>query len=137
MSLSSLALEKILWIKRGEGIAASGRIPQESEFFQDHFPSFPILPGVLALEMLKKTAEHYLQSTAESQNRHYFLKEIRATKFSMYLKPGDEWESHLELVSEGQGETHWNGRLMHKGQVAVTAKLTLALGQTQQNFVNH
>ncbi len=135
--MNPLSLEKVLWIKRGEGIAAMGRIPQQSEFFQDHFPSFPVLPGVLALEMLKKTAEHYLQTLAETQTQHYFLKEIRATKFSIYLKPGDEWESQLELVSENQGETHWNARLMHKGQVAVTAKLTLALAHPQPNLVNH
>ena len=124
--MENLSVEKVLWIKRGQGIAASGRIPKESEFFKDHFPAFPVLPGVLALEMLKQTAECYLHAEEETRERRYFLKQIRATRFSIYLKPGDEWESQLELVSEGPAETHWNGRLLHKGQTAVTAQLTLA-----------
>ena len=124
--MENLSVEKILWIKHGQGIAATGRIPKESEFFKDHFPAFPVLPGVLALEMLKQTAECYLRAEEESRERHFFLKQIRATRFSIYLKPGDEWESRLELVSEDQGQTHWNGRLLHKGQTAVTGQLTLA-----------
>ena len=124
--MEGLSVENILWIKPGQGIAATGHIPRESEFFKDHFPAFPILPGVLALEMLKQTAECYLRAEEESRARHFFLKQIRATRFSMYLKPGDEWESQLQLISEDKGETHWNGRLLHKGQTAVTAQLTLA-----------
>lgn len=144
--MENLSVEKVLWIKHGQGIAAAGHIPKESEFFKDHFPDFPILPGVLALEMLKQTAECYLRAEAhqvprplavpeqpvparagdESHGRHFFLKQIRATRFSIYLKPGDKWESQLELVSEANGETHWNARLLHKGQTAVTAQLTLA-----------
>jgi len=124
--MNPLALEKILWIKPGKGIAAAGRIPAESEFFKDHFPGFPILPGVLALEMLKQTAEHYLRIAGTSQDQRFSLKQIRATKFSMYLKPGDDWESRLELVSESEGETQWDAQLYSQGKPAVTAKLTLA-----------
>ena len=55
-------IEKVDWLKKGEGIAAQGTVPQSAEFFQDHFPDFPVLPGVLMLEILKQTAETYLQS---------------------------------------------------------------------------
>lgn len=124
--MENLAIEKILWLKRGEGISAAGHIPRESEFFKDHFPGFPVLPGVLALEMLKQTAEHYLRNLEAPHGRHFYLKALRATKFSKYLKPGDEWESRLDLVSEESGETQWKAQLLHKGQTAVTAVLTLA-----------
>ena len=88
----------MLWVKDGEGIAACGRIPEDSEFFKDHFPGFPVLPGVLALEMFKQTAERYLESLAGNVEQHYFLKQIRATRFSKYLRPGDEWESRLTIL---------------------------------------
>ncbi|MCM8775601.1 MAG: hypothetical protein NC930_04525 [Candidatus Omnitrophica bacterium] len=112
-------------MKPGEGIAASGHIPEQSEFFQDHFPGFPVLPGVLALEMLKKTAEHYLSVTNAEDQGYYFLKQIRATRFLTYLKPGDEWESRLHLMSSEGNQTRWKAELFHKGKVAVTAELTL------------
>ncbi|MBI3313217.1 MAG: hypothetical protein HYZ83_03190 [Candidatus Omnitrophica bacterium] len=123
--MSVVSIDKILWVKSGEGIAAAGHIPLESEFFQDHFPDFPVLPGVLALEMLKQTAEAYLEKTSPGSQTHYFLKQIHATRFSTYLKPGDEWESHLKLIAEEGNQTRWSAELLHKGKIAVSAQLTM------------
>lgn len=141
--MTTLALEKVLWRKPGEGIAACGRIPEKSEFFQDHFPGFPVLPGVLALEMLKQTAECYLESLTEGaestsikhalEGRHYFLKQIRATRFTKYLKPGDAWESRLILLETLGEESLWDAKLFHEGEVAVSAKLTLAKVKNPQS----
>ena len=124
--MTTLAIDKVLWLRPGEGIAASGCIPKESEFFKDHFPDFPVLPGVLALEMLKQTAERYLESLPDGKGQHYFLKQIRATRFTKYLRPGDEWESQLMLVQSAGEETLWEAKLFYRGEVAVSAKLTLA-----------
>ena len=131
--MSTLSIEKVLWVKEGEGITACGRIPEDSEFFKDHFPGFPILPGVLALEMLKQTAEQYLASLSSGEGQHYFLKQIRATRFSKYLRPGDEWESRLAILQVDGEETLWDAKLFHHGEVAVSAKLTLAKVKNPQS----
>jgi len=124
--VSELSIDEIVWSRPGEGISARGHIPEKSEFFQDHFPGFPVLPGVLAIEMLKQTAEHYLHELDAIHQERFFLKQIRATKFHIYLKPGDVWESRLELVSSQNHETVWNARLFHQGKLAVSAQLVLA-----------
>jgi 3-hydroxyacyl-[acyl-carrier-protein] dehydratase len=134
-TMTQRAIEKVLWIKEGEGITACGRIPEDSEFFKDHFPGFPVLPGVLALEMLKQTAERYLESISGSQGRHYFLKQIRATRFMKYLRPGDEWESRLILTQTVGEETNWDAKLYYHGEVAVSAKLTLAKVKNPQSSI--
>jgi 3-hydroxyacyl-[acyl-carrier-protein] dehydratase len=131
--MTTLAIEKVLWVKEGEGITACGRIPADSEFFRDHFPGFPVLPGVLALEMLKQTAERYLESLSGSLGSHYFLKQIRATRFTKYLRPGDEWESRLMLTQSAGEETTWDAKLYYHGEVAVSAKLTLAKVKNPQS----
>jgi 3-hydroxyacyl-[acyl-carrier-protein] dehydratase len=131
--MTQLAIEKVLWIKEGEGITACGRIPVDSEFFKDHFPGFPVLPGVLALEMLKQTAERYLASLPSGVGQHYFLRQIRATRFTKYLRPGDEWESRLTLIQSEGEETTWDAKLFYHGDVAVSAKLTLAKVKNPQS----
>lgn len=133
--MTRLAIEKVLWIKEKEGIATCGQIPADSEFFQDHFPAFPVLPGVLALEMLKQTAERYLEEVRHDPAQHYFLKQIRATRFTKYLRPGDEWESRLLLVSDEGEETTWDAKLYHHGEVAVSAKMTLAKVKNPQSTI--
>lgn len=122
---TTFGLEEILWIKKGQGIAARGRIPEDSEFFKDHFPGFPVLPGVLALEMLKQTAEHYLRQSGKSEGYQFSIKKITGVKFSRYLKPGDEWESNLTFESEENNLVKWVGKLLYQGQVAVSAKMIL------------
>ena len=108
-----LSPEKI-W-KEGGGSGASGRIPQDAEFFQDHFPCFPVLPGVVALDLLKQTAEY---------GGGKKLVAILRVKFSSYLKPGDEWESRAERVATGRkNEVEYAAKLLHAGKAAVTARL--------------
>ncbi len=133
--ISVLSIERVLWVREGEGIAACGRIPEDSEFFKDHFPDFPVLPGVLALEMLKQTAERYLESVKNNTGSHYFLKQIRATRFTKYLRPGDEWESRLTLLGTGEDETTWDAKLYYHGEVAVSAKLTVAKVKNPQTSI--
>ncbi len=134
--MTTVAIEKVLWVKEGEGISACGKIPDHSEFFQDHFPGFPVLPGVLALEMLKQTAERYLESLPGGSGQHYFLKQIRATRFTKYLRPGDEWESRLQLIQNSGTETTWEAKLYHHNEVAVAAKLTLAKVQNPHSITS-
>ncbi len=125
----TLGIEKVLWIKIGEGIVASGVIPTEAEFFKDHFPGFPVLPGVLALEMFRMSADIYLRH-AGFDKHHFRIKKIRGVKFSHYLKPGDSWESRLDLVSKTETEFVWNAKMIHAGEVAVSARLTVVVERT-------
>lgn len=119
-------IEKVLWAKKGKGIAAVGQIPSEAEFFKDHFPGFPVLPGVLALEMLRQTAELYFEIIQPAQRQQLLLRKIRTAKFSQFLKPSDKWESQLDLISEEDGVSVWNGRLLHQGRPAVRAAFELS-----------
>ena len=129
----TLGIEKIIWVKPGEGIAASGVIPAEEEFFKDHFPGFPILPGVLALEMFRLTADFYLRQAGFDQHRFRITK-IRGVKFSHYLKPGETWESHLSLISQREIEFVWNARMIHEGNTAVSARLTVEIEKIPTGF---
>lgn len=124
--MTEIAIDKVLWVKPGQGIAAAGHIPVHSEIFKDHFPEFPVLPGVLALEMLKQTAERYLRESG-SETEKFFLKKIHNAKFHTYLKPGDIWESRLELMASDHQETQWKAQLFHEGKLAVSAELVLSL----------
>ena len=91
---------------------ASGVIPGNAEFFQDHFPGFPVLPGVLALDILKQAIERCLGKT-------WALAAIRNAKFSSYLKPGDSWDCEVKQLAGNE----WSAKLFHQGRTAVSAKL--------------
>lgn len=131
--IKTLGVEKVLWAKAGEGIAASGVIPTEEEFFKDHFPGFPILPGVLSLEMFRITADLYLRQVGFEQRRFRITK-IRGVKFSHYLKPGETWESHLSLIAQKETEFVWSAKMTHEGTIAVSARLTVEIEKIPTRF---
>lgn len=101
-------------------ITAAGMIARDEEFFQDHFPEFPVVPGVMLLEIFKKTAERYFQE--ESVFR---LREVRNVKFSNYLRPGDSWEARLEIISDQDGKSEWKAKMLSAERSVCTAQFKL------------
>jgi len=101
-------------------LEAAGQVPEDLELFRDHFPEFPVLPGVLSLEIIKKTAEFWL---SRQPSQAFRLREIGMVKFGSFLRPGDRW--HLRLTRESAGgEVSFRGRLSQGDRTAVNAALT-------------
>jgi 3-hydroxyacyl-[acyl-carrier-protein] dehydratase len=55
------------------------------EYLADHFPSFPILPGVLMLEAMVQAASKLLAPSGE----RLVLGEVKAVKYGAMVRPGD------------------------------------------------
>ncbi len=115
--------EEIVCFEEGVGITVKGKVPDEAEFFQDHFPDFPILPGVLMLEILKKAAELYSANPASLPKVSWPVREVKNVKFSNFLRPGDEWECRLEIVSAGQEHRIWRGKILSAGKSICAAQI--------------
>lgn len=113
--------------EKGRGISLKGRVPSDAAFFQDHFPDFPVLPGVLALEILKRAAEVLGQrESSPGKNAPYRLRRLEAVRFNAFLRPGDEWEAELELEdSRADGKKQWKARLVSGARTAASARLIL------------
>jgi len=107
----------------GARVLARGRIPADLELFKDHFPDFPVLPGVLTIEILKRTI-------APEPEKARILR-LNAVRFQNFLKPGDEWQAQSERVSaesrQGVREEVWKVRLGCGPVTAVSARMTLKI----------
>jgi len=61
-------------------------VSQAEEYLQDHFPTFPVLPGVLMIEAM-------VQAARELENRNgasepLVLGKVRAMKYGTFVPPG-------------------------------------------------
>ncbi len=123
MNKETLPVGNISPLSDRVGAAAEGTIPADAEFFQDHFPEFPILPGVLTLEILRKTIAGYFESRETGAGESLKLRQVRAVKFSHYLRPGARWRSRVERTGDEGGLSQWRGELRNEaGEIAAAAK---------------
>lgn len=78
-------------------IVAIKQVSLAEEYLQDHFPSFPVLPGVMMIEAMAQAARAML---APRGNPRLVLGEVKALKFGNMVRPGEQLEIEVELVKD-------------------------------------
>jgi 3-hydroxyacyl-[acyl-carrier-protein] dehydratase len=86
------------------GVAAEGlkSIALSEDFFDDHFPRRPVMPGVLILEGMAQLAGLLLEASLHrhySKNAKAVLTVLERTKFRTLVKPGETLLYRTEMVS--------------------------------------
>lgn len=95
-----LLVDKV--IEMGEKhIVGVKNVSGNEPFFQGHFPTEPIMPGVLIVEAMAQTGGLLVLNTVEEPERYstYFMK-LDNVKFRQKVVPGDTLIFHLSLVGE-------------------------------------
>ena len=102
------------------------------EYLQDHFPSFPVLPGVLMLEAMVQAAR--LVAKERGQTLPMTIGEVRGLKYNRFVPPGCSLRVEVKLT----GTDDETGSLSFRGsadlidpeqpgdlQTAATGRFTL------------
>ncbi len=84
-----ILLDKVLSIEVGHRIEAVKALSLAEEYLGDHFPAFPVLPGVLMVEGLLQTAAMLVRVTNDFQQSMIVLQEARNVKYKSFVKPGN------------------------------------------------
>ena len=82
-----------------ERIVAIKQVSLAEEYLADHFPSFPILPGVLMIEAMVQAAQAMLAAREPANPRmtRLVLGEVKALKFGNMVRPGEALEVEVVL----------------------------------------
>lgn len=81
-------------------IVAIKQVSAAEEYLQDHFPTYPVLPGVMMIEALAQAARRLLASRDAALGRHV-LGEVRALRYVGFVRPGEVLRVEARLVGEG------------------------------------
>ena len=83
-----LLIDKILKLIPGKSIVATKTMQPGEELFRDHFPGFPVVPGVLLTEMMAQAAGKCLDAEKSPRGRAMLGKISNAT-FRHWVAPGE------------------------------------------------
>lgn len=113
------------------GVAAEAvkNVALSEDFFDDHFPRRPVMPGVLMIEGLAQLAGLLLEASLKEQ----FAREAKAvltvverTKFRTLIRPGDTLRYRAEVMSVNLNGGKATGQATCDGRVAVTTGMVFA-----------
>ena len=125
-----LLVDRVLECRAGESIRALKNVTYNEPFFPGHFPSRPVMPGVMILEALAQTAGILCFVTANVIPDHkaplYFVG-IDKARFRKPVVPGDLLM--LEVVPLRKGGAIWKlrGEAKVDGTVVAEAELLASI----------
>jgi 3-hydroxyacyl-[acyl-carrier-protein] dehydratase len=118
-------LDRIITLEPGKAISAERTVTGQEDYLADHFPLFPVLPGVLMLETMTQAAAWLIRVTDDFRHSVVALKEARNVKYSDFVVPGKTLVVQAEIQKREGGITTLKAQGMVNGNVAVSARLLL------------
>ena len=97
-----LLIDKITDWKPGREATAIKNVSLTEDFFDDHFPMKPIMPGTLILEGMAQLAGLLLEAGVREdsgRNIKALMSMVDKAKFRIPARPGDSLEYHAEVLS--------------------------------------
>lgn len=81
-------IDKIVSLEKGASIVVHKNLSMAEEYLADHFPKFPVMPGVLVVETMTQAAAWLMRVTTDFSHSTITLKETKATRFKNFVAPG-------------------------------------------------
>ena len=120
-----------------ERIVAVKYVSLAEEYLADHFPTFPVLPGVMMLEALTQAAAWVMHRRTDFACSMAVLKEARNVKYGTFVAPGGALRVDVELNKTTDSGAMFKATGTVGDAVAVQARIELAyfnLGDKQPDL---
>jgi len=111
----------------GKRLTASKALTLGEEYLADHFPTFPVMPGVLMLQAVAEASAWLWRVTNEFRHTVIVLREVKNVKYGTFMQPGHTLELSAELMKADETTATFRGKgNIRGGGQTVNAQLTLA-----------
>jgi 3-hydroxyacyl-[acyl-carrier-protein] dehydratase len=121
-----LLIDRVEELVPNERIVAIKAVTINEPFFQGHFPTRPIMPGVLLVEAMAQAAGVLAVESlglAGTGKLVYFMA-IDGAKFRQPVEPGVLLRIEVELVQERRSVCKFAGRVLVNGKLAAETNFT-------------
>jgi 3-hydroxyacyl-[acyl-carrier-protein] dehydratase len=118
-------IDRITSLQPGKMLTAERTLRADEPYLKDHFPRFPVMPGVMMLESLCQAAVWLVKTGDNFQSPLVLLREVRSVKFGDFLCPGETLQITAESIKQEENRTTVKATAKKGDRVTVTAKLVL------------
>lgn len=120
-----ILIDKIVACDEGESIQSVKGVSLAEEYLQDHFPTFPVLPGVLLLQGLVETAAWLVRISQAFSHSMVLLEKARNVKYKSFLAPGMQITYDVQVRNLEDRSSRFQGVGTVDGKPIVEARFDL------------
>ena len=120
-------IDRILELEPGKRIRVVKNLTLGEEYLADHFPTFPVMPGVMMLQTLVEGSAWLLRATEDFQQSVIVLRDARNVKYGNFMQPGNSMIITVEATEYAPGAPSavFKGKAEMAGSSTVSAKFTV------------
>lgn len=115
-------IDKLVLLEPGRRAGARVTFPPDADFFADHFPGFPVVPGVLLTEAMGQAAG-WLLAASMNFSRWPLLAMIDQAKFMRHVLPGEEVTIAVDVSGVHERDAEVTAEASVRGQRVARARL--------------
>jgi 3-hydroxyacyl-[acyl-carrier-protein] dehydratase len=119
-------IDSVVALEPNDRITATKTLAVTEEYLADHFPGFPVMPGVLMVEAMTQAAAWLIRVSEEFANSLVVLRRARNVKYGRFVRPGQTLTLTARITGQAGRETTVKARGTVNGQLSVSATLVLA-----------
>jgi 3-hydroxyacyl-[acyl-carrier-protein] dehydratase len=120
-------IDRIIELEPGVRITAIKSLTMAEEYLADHFPHFPVMPGVLMLEAMTQAGAWLVRASEDFAHSMVVLRQAANVKYVQFVEPGQTLTVTAEIIKSSDSEAKLKVYGTVSGRVIVSARLTLAV----------
>jgi 3-hydroxyacyl-[acyl-carrier-protein] dehydratase len=119
-----LLVDRVTLCEPGKRLIALKNVTINEPFFQGHFPTKPVMPGVLLIEaMAQATGLLAMESAEVSKEAIYYLVGVDKARFKRPVVPGDQLEFEVEVIKHRRDIWVFDAEARVDGSVVASAEI--------------
>jgi len=118
-------VDRIVLLKPGAAITSIKTLSMAEEYLADHFPRFPVMPGVLMLEAMTQASAWLIRVSDDFAHSLITLKQARNLRFRNFVAPGQVLTVSANILEQSSSEAHLEVKGKLADSVAVTGRIVL------------
>lgn len=118
-----LMIDRVEEVVEGKSAKGYKNVTINENFFNGHFPEYPVMPGVLILEALAQMGAICILSMDDFKGKIGFLVGADKVRWKKQVIPGDKLNLEIEIVKlrgsigVGKGKATVDGNLVCEGEI--------------------
>lgn len=118
-------IDRIVQLQPGVEITALKALSMAEEYLGDHFPGFPVMPGVLMLESMTQASAWLVRASEDFAHSIVVLRQAANVKYGQFVEPGHTLSVRAEILSQTENLTKLKAQGIVDGKTSVSGRLVL------------